>query len=106
MLTRARVFSHYAASFLLLAGCSWSRFVPLTPTPHATVPRTPADIEVFSSGPPTRPHVDVGLMEVWGREYSDIPAALREEGSKHGCDAVVLGSRMGSATCVVYGEPP
>jgi hypothetical protein len=67
---------------------------------HAPVPHPPSNIEVFSSGPPTREHVDVGVIQVLGMGWDDYLHQLRDEASRRGCDAVVLGH--GFATCAVY----
>lgn len=113
---------------VLVAACGISSsYTPLNPAPQAMQPRTPELVEVFSSSPPTRPHVDVGLIEV---EYSgsassrpdittEIMQQVRKEAGARGCDAVHLsgysarspseagllyepGARTVHATCVVY----
>ena len=86
--------------FLLgCAACS-AQFAPTNPYPNAPTPHPPSNIEVFSSGPPTREHVDVGVIHVWGMGWDDYLHQLRDEASRRGCDAVVIGH--GLATCVVY----
>lgn len=100
---------------------------PLNAAPRAVAPR-PADcVEIFSSGPPTEPHVDVALLEVDQRdELEDAPTQVmlrrvRERAGQMGCDAVHLGERQEiyngvdfvvphshrrmRATCIVYREP-
>jgi hypothetical protein len=87
-------------AFLLgCAACS-TQFVATNPYPHAPTPHPPSSVEVFSSGPPAREHVDVGVISMWGRGWDDYLHELRVEGSRRGCDAVVIGNRY--ATCVVY----
>ena len=91
-------------AFLLgCAGCS-AQFVPTNPYPHASTPHPPSNIEVFSSGPPTREHVDVGVIQVWGMGWDEYLHQLRDEASRRGCDAVVIGHRF--STCVVYTGGP
>jgi hypothetical protein len=89
-------------AFLLgCAACS-TQFVATNPYPHAPTPHSPSSVEVFSSGPPAREHVDVGVITMLGRGWDDYLHEVREEGSRRGCDAVVIGNRY--ATCVVYTE--
>jgi hypothetical protein len=116
-----------------LIGCG--TFVTMTPVnlpPHAMVPRSPDSVEIFTSGPPATPHVDVALLEVeqthsLNEQGTDVMLRrLREVAAANGCDAVVIGSvseRAGAprgsglalldpgatkrqATCIVYGTPP
>jgi methionine-rich copper-binding protein CopC len=83
-------------------------FVPTNPAPRALVSRSPAGIELFSSGPPSRPHVDVGFVEFVGPTSDEGEALrlLRYEGAAHGCDALVVSFKGHTAepyaTCVVY----
>jgi hypothetical protein len=71
--------------------------------PRAFVRRAPADVEVFVGRPPTRPHVDVGLFEVYQgyqddgvrRSTEDMIGTLRFHGGLRGCDAVqVMGVEL------------
>jgi hypothetical protein len=86
----------------LVVGCSGcsTQFVPTNPYPHALTPHSPESIEVFTSGPPTRPHVDVGIIHLWGMGWDEYLRDLRDEAARRGCDAVVIGH--GFSTCVVY----
>jgi hypothetical protein len=60
-------------------------------------PRPPASVELYTSGPPQRAHVDVALLEV--EESSSLSLAdtnammneLRSRAAQIGCDAIVLG---------------
>jgi hypothetical protein len=84
---------------------------------------------VFSSAPPERPHVDVGLItveegEIGGGTPAELIGMIRQAAAERGCDAVVLappGSksespsvfvdrtnsyRVYSGTCVVYRRVP
>jgi len=117
----------FAAS-VLTGGCSVTdvSFTRLNTPPHALVARDPQHVKVFSSGPPRRPYIDVGLITV---EQGDIGASapqalirmLRETAAERGCDALVLSTpsskshsalngfvdqtdsyRVYSGTCIVY----
>jgi hypothetical protein len=122
-------------ALVLAAGCGTSiHTTTLNPAPRPMVPRHPASVELFTSGPPQRAHVDVALIEA--EESSSFSThrtpemlnKLREQGAQLGCDAVVLGGmssrdpgitdaeswlvdnpkgRKGVfATCIAYTEPP
>jgi hypothetical protein len=112
----------------LVAGCGTSLHATMiNPAPHAMQPRPPQTVEMFSSGPPHRPYVDVAYLEAEQESSysvdgtSDFIAQLRERAARMGCDGVVLGgvtnapdavasitadinaSRKGiTATCVMY----
>jgi hypothetical protein len=108
-----------------LGGCAETEltYTPLNVPPHDLKARRPDQIQVFSSGPPERPHVDVGLISVQQGEGNETPASLiailRQNGAERGCDALLLappgstttatgltyfgGSyQVYSATCIVY----
>jgi hypothetical protein len=135
---RDRCYSSGMRLLLLLAtgviGCGGT-FVTMTPVnlpPHPMVPRSPESVEIFTSGPPAAPHVDVALLEVeqthsYNEQGTDLMIRrLREVAAAHGCDAVSLGgvsehagapkgtalalvdrdATTRQATCIVYGTPP
>ncbi len=112
---------------LLVTGCGTT----LTQTqinnpPHAMTPRPPASVEILASGPPTRPHVDVAILQAQQQAYSlddqaSMIAQLRETAARLGCDALVInGPDNGSAgnrhttwtlhgyfaTCIAYTDVP
>ena len=99
----------------------------INPVPRAMQPRPPYTVEMFSSGPPRRPYIDVAYLEAeQDSAYSvdgtsEFIARLREQAGRMGCDGVVLGgvtnapdavasvtadinaSRKGlTATCIMY----
>jgi hypothetical protein len=111
---------------VVVAGCgTWVTAVPLNPPPRPLTPRTYDAVEVFSSAPPARPHVDVALLKVdQSNTLDDQPRELmiqrlREQAGAMGCDAVFLGAtqelappdlfssgaRTMAATCIVYTLP-
>lgn len=122
-------------ALLVAAGCGTSiHSTPLNPAPHPMVSRHPATVELFTSGPPQRAHVDVAFIEAEETSSfstdgtADMLRQLRERGAQLGCDAVVIGGmssrdpgvtdaeawlvenpkgRKGVfATCIAYTEPP
>jgi len=85
-------------TLVVAAGCGASiNATPINPAPHLMTPRPPALVEMYTSGPPQRPHVDIALLEV--EESSSLSTAdtnqmisdLRNRGAQMGCDAIVLG---------------
>jgi hypothetical protein len=116
-----------------LGGCgTFVDFTPINDPPHPLEPRSSASVEVFSSGPPARPHVDVALVEVEQTHSLNEQGTglmiqrMREQAAAIGCDAIVLrgvtdhqgaqpgsgwdlvdpGSTKREATCIVYDEEP
>jgi len=109
-----------------LGGCAdtSAAYIPLNAPPRPVQARAPDQVELFSSAPPERPHVDVGLITVQEGDGDETPAALigllRQLAAERGCDAVVVAppaSKTGvlwlfgetrsyqvySGTCLVYG---
>ena len=110
------------------------RTTAINSPPHAMQPRPPESVEIFTSGAPPRPHVDVALIEAEEEsglsvaDTADMLRSLREHGAAMGCDAVVVGGassrdpgvsdveswvvedpkgRKGFyGTCIVYTAPP
>ena len=81
-----------------LAACGTSiRTTPINSAPHPMQPRPAAYVELFTSGAPARPHVDVALIEAEESsglsvaDTNDMLSSLREQGGRMGCDAVVVG---------------
>jgi hypothetical protein len=98
-------------------------YTELNAPPRAMQTRAPDQVEIFSSAPPERPHVDVGLITVQEGEGNETPASMielvRRTAAEKGCDAVVLAPpssrtdqtdlrgvrshQVYSGTCVAYG---
>jgi hypothetical protein len=98
----------------------------INPAPHAMTARSPASVEIFASAPPTRPHVDVAILQAQQQAYSlddqaDMIRQLREQAAQLGCEALVInGADNGSfgdhhntwtlhgyfATCIAYTDAP
>ena len=113
---------------LFAAGCGSSLSTTvINPAPRPMQARPPETVEIFSSGPPRRPYVDVAYLEVEQEttmSFDNTPEFinhLRHQAARMGCDGVVLGgvtnsadvttsvvlevnaSRKGiTATCIVY----
>jgi hypothetical protein len=69
----------------------------LNPAPRPMYRRPAASVELYTSGAPARPHVDVALIEAEEQsslstsDTGEILQALRARGGEMGCDAVVVG---------------
>ncbi len=84
---------------LLVTGCGTSiNATALNPSPVRMTARPAKAVELYTLGAPTRPHVDVALLEAeeGGSFTFEVTAEmlgdLRERAGKMGCDAIVIGS--------------
>ena len=106
------------ASFLF-AGCGAQISSTQVNQPPAPMFRRPVEsVELFTSGPPTRPHTDVALLEAepgfTERSTGELIERLREKAAAQGCDGLVVtgvdtqlihgaGDRKTvTGTCIVY----
>lgn len=91
-----------ASLLLTTAGCSLfhagrhlsTAYVPIHEPPHP-LPPIPADqVEVFLATIPTRPFIEVAMLEVQegrGRyTSSELFAGIRELAGRHGCEGLIL----------------
>jgi hypothetical protein len=83
----------------LLASCAtsyvpnvWVNYSSINTAPRPLPPRGPATVEVYLSGPPARPHADVGLLRATedGASIGQMTDALRARAARAGCDAIVI----------------
>ena len=79
-------------------------------------------VELFTSGPPVRPHTDVAVLEaepgLSERSTGDLIGRMREKAAAQGCDGLVVtgvdtqvshreGERKTvTGTCIVYAPTP
>jgi hypothetical protein len=93
--------------------------------------KAPESVEVYTSSAPSRPHVDVAILEVVEQSGSaefdtgEMLAKLRQVAADHGCDAIHISGALNrgpgvdalftdypaareglSATCIVYTDAP
>jgi hypothetical protein len=103
---------------VMLGGClpTTVNYVPVNSPPGPTRQRAAQEVGVFSSGPPQRPHLDVGIIEAIAgsglESLESLVALAREEAARRGCDALVLNpvaftgedsrDRVVSGTCVRF----
>jgi hypothetical protein len=89
---------------LLTCGCgSTVRYTPVVRSAGLHRGRPVQSVDVYLSGPPTRPHRDLGLLEA--KQESDLSLdgtramlhKLRARAARIGCDAISLNS-VGSRT--------
>jgi len=113
------------ASATVILGCASPNAViysPVNTPPRAFVRRTPASVDMFVGKPPTRPHVDVGMFEVYQGQKNDgtrlstedMFGTLRLHAALRGCDAVqVMGVELAGkeewrvvrGVCEMYTDP-
>jgi hypothetical protein len=112
----------------LACGCTpWVNTIPLNRVQRQMEPRSMSSVDVYSSGPPARPHLDVAFLEANWPDDSPFNTErmvnmLRGKAAEMGCDGVVIGSmntrsadyqipfdfgdRTLHGTCIVYQDPP
>lgn len=85
-------------TLLLAAGCGTSiHATTLNSSPVPMAPRPAHAVELFTSGAPHRPHVDIALLEAEeSSSFSldktpEMLGKLREKAGAMGCDAIVIG---------------
>ncbi len=119
-----------ALAALLAAGCGTQISTTMVNTPpRAMAPHSPETVELFTSGAPLRPHVDVAYLEAeqqsGGFSVDGTPQFFRKmrvHAAAMGCDALVIGGSTNrtsvainlrtpvnlkglTATCIVYTTP-
>lgn len=82
-----------------LAGCGHTTgFTPTNLPPHEMKARPEASVELFTTQPPTKPFVEVGLLtsthsSTWSSSTDEeVLLGLRTKAAEVGCDAVVVTS--------------
>ena len=65
---------------------------PINSPPAPMTPRDPGKVEMFTAGPPSKPYVEIAMLEAQQQdEYSgDVVAKLREYAAHKGCDGIVV----------------
>ena len=116
------------AAFVALGCGTVVEATPLNVPPRALAARPPSTVEVYTSGPPSRSHIDVALLraEQTNGDVVHSSEMLREliaKAAQIGCDAIVIsgfaeragatgqarlldpGSHVLLATCIAYPLP-
>lgn len=112
-----RRFAAGVAGALLVAGCAPQVFyTPVVRSPRPLTARPVEEVETFLVTPPSRPHTDVGVLQVTGAGFGtkELIRVLRARAARVGCDALLITSidlRVSDATspsiqgsCVVYND--
>jgi hypothetical protein len=92
-------------------GCGTAlNYIPTREPPHTLQARSASGVEVFMTGAPGRPYVELGMIEAqqegWSRDgAADIVAKMREFAGERGCDALVIFS-SNDAVVSSTGENP
>ena len=83
--------------FPLLTGCGTSlRVTELNSTDAYLPARSPQSVDVFTSGIPDRPYIELFLIsarqqsEFSGDEVPEIIQKMREKAAEEGCDALII----------------
>ncbi|HEX3854770.1 MAG TPA: hypothetical protein VHW01_27605 [Polyangiaceae bacterium] len=116
-------------SIAVVGGCgTFVEATALNAPPRALTPRPADAVEVYSSSPPAKAHLDVALIQAdqingTNAQLPEMVAKLREKAGQMGCDAIFIsgaseragapgdahlfdpGSHLLLATCVAYLEP-
>jgi hypothetical protein len=80
----------------LAIGCGTNlEFIRLNPPPKQLVRRSGDEVQMFVSGRPNRPFVEIGVIESQQQVYSqdnaaDLFALMREEAGHQGCEALIV----------------
>jgi hypothetical protein len=100
-------------ALITLGGCSTEALyvTPLRQSPRPLVARSPERVEIFASGPPRRPYIDLALLEAAedagkGAGSGRLIFQLRARAAQQGCDALVLAApspRIDAATANLTG---
>jgi hypothetical protein len=107
-----------------LGGCAPTTvyYLPLVTPPRPMVERPREQVDVYVTTPPSRPHLDVGLLQVIEyRQFSDATSQqmmlhLKGAAAAQGCDAVLItavdmrsnryAARSIHGSCEVYTDVP
>jgi hypothetical protein len=101
---------------LVTAGCVNVEYIPTNAPPRPMKPRPAAEVEVFPTGLPSRPYVEVARLEIDAQTNDPemLIDQLRQEAGERGCEGVVFAGSSGSAPkkkggfhalCIVYRDP-
>lgn len=81
----------------LLTGCGTSiSFTETNTPPSGMAPKAASDVQVFSTAPPDRPYMEVGLLKAQQQSSysldgdSAILNKLRQAAAERGCDAIMI----------------
>jgi hypothetical protein len=92
-------------ALVLVTGCGTTvSATMLNESPKPLFARPPASVEMFVSAPPSRPYVDVALLEAEQQSDMSIDGTdafihkLRDHAATLGCDGVVLGHETNRPT--------
>ena len=103
MSSLGRSFLVAGAACALLAACGPKVSVtPLNPSPRPFTARHPMSVEIYTTGLPQRPYVEVAALSAKGGNAEEHVPAMRDEAGKMGCDALVFTTMPRDATATGY----
>ncbi len=108
------------AALLGIAGCRPNVDVVMLASPRpAMAPRPASEVELITTGRPTRTFVEVAVIRAQGGRAQDHYGVLRARAGELGCDALVLGpdgesvhnehgvtGESSHATCILWSDAP
>jgi hypothetical protein len=92
-------------AIVLATGCGTTiSATQINTAPRPMQPRPPHTVQIFTSGPPQRPYVDIAFLEA--EQTTDLSVdgtaeffvKLRGRAAAMGCDGIVIGQRTNRAT--------
>jgi len=96
---------------MTIAACGSSiRATEINSAPRPLAARTPESVEVFTSGAPMRPHMDLAYYEAQqASEFSsddtrEFIVKIRAAAAQRGCDGVVVGGITHETTRTIFDE--
>jgi len=97
---------------VVLVACSSVsvEYTPLNSPPRPVQSTTSEQVEVFTTQPPSRKHIEIGTMKGMHDSITsdeDMFKQMKAEAAKHGCNALVVTQRGGPvaiASCVIYAD--
>lgn len=94
---------------LTAAACGTAtQYTALNKAPHALAPKAPADVLLYTSGPPAVPYTELGMIQGnQESEYSHVDmrtiiAAMRSKAGQMGCDGLVINGAAAKQTDLLF----
>jgi hypothetical protein len=94
---------------VMLAACGTNiGVIPINAAPHPMMPRPAGTVDLYTSGPPARPYIDVMYLEA--EQQTDLSLdgtqeffmKLRDRAGRLGCDGLVIGHPTNRVTGTLF----
>jgi hypothetical protein len=100
-----------AVALLAAAACgTTTQVVATNRSPRPLAPRSPGEVDVYTTSPPARPFVEVAIIQArQSSQYSadtmpEIINAMRQQAAQVGCDGVVIHGASNKVVPTGWGE--